>query len=176
MKSKQYDNLVKKYGAEEVASNFIFPGTLSLKEKKEADAGLRDALAHRRAAMSDEDKLKAKLMQLRFQIEDYIKDSAFDKSKTFGYFLRAYIGHLQRKQTEFATEINIKPAELSQYVNGHRHPTRNVMVRLELHSHNIIPATDWYLLLEKQNVYYLMHDKAVRREQRRYVKKEALAS
>lgn len=169
----QNKNLAKGYRAEELAESLVFPSELSKKQKKEADAVLNKALAERRAGMSAEDRLRATLMQLRFQIEDYLNNAPFDKNKGFGFFLKSYIDHLGIKHKKLAEQINIKPAELSLYINNHRTPTENVIVRLELHSHGIISAVDWYRLLEKEKLHELSTNKALRKDQKRFVKKEA---
>jgi plasmid maintenance system antidote protein VapI len=173
MIKKQYDNLIGKYGAKEVAANFILPVKLESKEKKQTDTLLADTLAKRRDAMGKDEQLRGALLQLRFQIEDYLDNARFDERKTFGYFLKRYIDNLKSKQSRFANEINIKPTELSLYINNHRTPTQNVIIRLELHSHNIISASDWYRLLEKQKLYELTNNKELRREQKKFVKREA---
>lgn len=161
--------MVAEHGEEALAESYVFPAQLTVKQKKESDFALAEALKQRRRAMSNEDKVKARLLQLRFQIEDYIGDSEFDKARTFSYYLKLYIEMLGMKQSQLAQEIDIKPAVLSQYINKHRTPPENVMVRLELHSHNFIPAAAWYQLVEKEKVHALSANRALRREQRHYV-------
>ena len=84
--------------------------------------------------------------------------------------MKSYITILDKKSNEFADEIDIKPAELSQYINNHRTPPQPVMIRLELHSKNIIPAVHWYRLAECRKLHELMSDKTLRKEQRKFVK------
>jgi hypothetical protein len=171
--TKQYSMLAEKYSPEELADSFVFPSQLTKKQKKEADNALSEILKQRRTAMSPEYQLKGILLQLRFQILDYLNDIHFDKHKTFGYFLKLYIDGLKKRRNEFAHEINIKPTELSQYINNHRKPPTNIMVRLELHSHNMIPATDWYRLLEKENLHELSTNKLLRQEEKKFIKRVA---
>lgn len=170
MTKKEFDHLLKKYGAEELAGSFVFPAENSGRDEANSTKGLQEILAERRASMTPAVKQKAQLMQLRFQIEDYLKENRFNRRKTFGYFLKSYITILDKKSNEFAEEIDIKPAELSQYINNHRTPPQPVMIRLELHSKNIIPAIHWYRLAENRKLHELMTDKMLRREQRKYVK------
>ncbi len=106
MTKKQFENLIAKYGAKEVAENMVFSVKLSPKEQEESNKAFSAALAKHRAAMSPEEKLKAFLLQFRFQMEDYIKGTHFDKKKTFGYFLKSYIESLKRKHIEFANDIH----------------------------------------------------------------------
>jgi hypothetical protein len=170
MTKKNYTELLKDYGPEELANSFIFLVKLTGRQKKETDTALRDMLEKRRASLAPALKLKANLLQVRFQIEDYLDNPHFDKSKSFGFFLKLYINGLNKKRNEFAREINIKPAVLSQYINDHRDPPKDIMVRLEIHSKSIIRAIDWYRLLEKKAIHELGTNNALRRSQKRFVK------
>lgn len=161
------------YTPEELVDAFVFPAELSKREKSEGDAVLNEVLKQRRQKMSSSTMLKGALLQLRYQIEDYLENGAFDKHKTFGHFLHAYVNSLHKKQNEFAAEINIKPTELSQYINNHRKPPQAILIRLELHSRKMIPATDWYRLIELENLHSLATDKQIRKEERKFVVKEA---
>jgi hypothetical protein len=142
-------------------------------ESKETNEALRKALIKRRANMSPATRLELSLLQLRLNIEEYLEDDTFDKHKTLGYFLKAYIKVLNKKANEFASEIAITPAVLSQYITDARIPPTSILVRLELHSHNTIPAEDWYRLVEKGKVHEIKEDRKIRRDQRRFVIKEA---
>lgn len=151
---------------------------VSLKELDKSDQKLlsqelRDALSKSRKKMSPEVKLELTLIQLRSQIEEYLNADVFDKQKTLGYFLKAYIKSLNKKAKEFASEIAITPTVLSQYITDARIPPTNILVRLELHSHNTIPAESWYRLAEKERIYHIKADRKMRREQRKFVIKDA---
>lgn len=170
MNKKEFEVLLKQYGAEELGGNLVFPKTKTVTTDKKTRNILLEELEKRRSAISPDDQLNAQIMQLRFQIEDYLKENRFNRKKTFGYFLKSYITILDKKSNEFADEIDIKPTELSQYINNHRTPPQPVMIRLELHSNNIIPAVHWYRLAESRKLHALMSDKTLRKEQKKYVK------
>lgn len=170
MNKKEFEILLKQYGAEELGGNLVFPKPKTVTTNKKARNILLEELEKRRSAISPEDLLNAQILQLRFQIEDYLKENRFNRQKTFGYFLKSYITLLDKKSNEFADEIDIKPAELSQYINNHRTPPQPVMIRLELHSKNIIPAVHWYRLAESRKLHVLMSDKTLRKEQKKFVK------
>ena len=97
----------------------------------------------------------------------------FNKNKTFGFFLKLYISRLNIRMNEFAREINIRSTVLSQYINNHRIPPREIMVRFELHSHKNIPATTWYRLVEKENIHELSTNSVLRSKQKRHINKKA---
>jgi len=172
-KKKRYEALLDEHGAKELSESFVFPVVIDDQENGATNEALRDELGQRRAAMGAGEELKFTLLQLRFQIEDYIKEEGFDEHKTFGYFLKAYIDCLNKKRKDFAHEINITASELSQYVNDTRTPPLHIMVRLELHSRETIPAEDWYQLVEKENLHELKANRTLRTEQKKFVLKEA---
>ena len=169
MSKKQTEMLFERYSPEELADSFVFPVKLTKKQRQEADAELNAVLAKRRNAQTPEFKQKARMLQLRFQLADYLKQMHYDSKKNFGYFLRQYLQCIDKRSSEFAAEIDILPSELSQYLNNHRKPPKHIMVRLELHSQNTIPASEWYRLAEMETIHELVTNKAIRREQKSHV-------
>lgn len=73
MTTKEFEVLLEEHGARELSESFIFPVKLKAKAKSESETTLRNLLAERSASISPEDKLKADLLQMRFQIEDHLK-------------------------------------------------------------------------------------------------------
>jgi plasmid maintenance system antidote protein VapI len=174
MTKKEFQKLLDKYGPEELAESFVFPHGLSPAEKKRSDAEMLKILAERRAAMTPGEKLEMNLLRLRLQVDKYLATGKFDEEKTFGKILGQYIVTLGKARGVFAKEINVTPSELSQYINGHRKPPQNILVRLELHSNNNITAEHWYRLLQLESLHLLGANKALRTRQRRFVKTKAV--
>ena len=166
MRSKE---IKKKYTDEELADAYIFPTKLSAKQQKEADRALRAARKVSRAQMSADDILMSLLLQLRFQIEDYLNSEQFDPEKSFSVFLGRYVKLQNKKQKDFATDIGLTEVELSQLMNRHRRPADNILIRLEIHSNNTIPALAWYKLLEREKEYELSTDMVLREQEEKYV-------
>jgi hypothetical protein len=94
MTDKTYLELQGKYSKREIADGYIFPAKLSKKQRQEEGVALSAVLSGRRVAMSEGARLKARLLQLHFQMEDYLKDTHFDKNRTFSFFLKSYIQSL----------------------------------------------------------------------------------
>ncbi len=167
---KTQKSSIKTFSDKELAESIVFP-TKQTKKQRETDTQaiqkLREKALEKR---SDEANLMFQLLQLKFRIEDYIQKPDYEKQLSFGYFLRAYVDLVSNKQKEFAEEIDIKPTELSQLLNGHRKPPYGFVIRLEIHSNNAISAMYWNRLIEKENEFELMNDKEMWREQRRHVK------
>jgi plasmid maintenance system antidote protein VapI len=161
--------IMKKYTTEEIADAFVLTSNLTSKQKRQAVTELREARARAQSEMSDKDRLTLKLMQLKFKMEDYLEGESFDPKLTFSYFLKEYVGILNKKRKSFAQDIDIDETELSQLINRHRHPNDNIMVRLEIHSNNSISAVTWYRLVEKEKVYALKTNVALRQREKKYV-------
>jgi plasmid maintenance system antidote protein VapI len=88
-------------------------------------------------------------------MEDYIKTDEFVKELHFGFFLKEYIARLDKKNKDFAQEINMDPSELSQVINKHRSPSDKLIIRLDIHSNKNFPALMWLRLIEKEKAYEL---------------------
>jgi len=161
--------LFEQYTPEELVESFIFPVKLTAKQQKEADKQLSEHLAKRRAEMTEPEKLNLRLFRLKFQLEDYINGEHYNPEFTFGYFLEQYLQLTNRKKKEFASDIQIHETQLSQMLKDRREPNNSIMVRLELHSNNVIPAIYWFKLLEKEKAYQLKTDKSLRDYESQYV-------
>ncbi|HET9058016.1 MAG TPA: hypothetical protein VFN30_14315 [Chitinophagaceae bacterium] len=161
--------IMNKYTTKELADAFVLSSNLTSKQKKQADAELKIARTKTQSEMADKDRLVLKLMQLKFQIEDYLKSESFNPKFTFSYFLKEYVGILNKKRKYFAREINIDETELSQLINQHRLPNDNIMVRLEIHSNNSISAVSWCKLVEKEKEHALKTNVSLRQKEKKYV-------
>jgi plasmid maintenance system antidote protein VapI len=167
---KSLKKIEQEYTPEEIAGSFIFPGS---KAPKEREAILEVFRQHRKKVsdkQSDKTKLISQLLQLKFLIEDYIKSEKFNKDYSFGYFLKEYITRLEKKNNQFANEINVDPAELSQVINKRRRPTEKLIFRLEIHSNRNFPALMWFKLLEKDRAYELKHHREIIDNEKKNVK------
>ncbi len=171
MKKKKdlFSQLRSKYTLEEIADAFVFPVELPVELQQEAKEQLIAARKRGQEEMSKETRIELNLLSLRFRIEDYINTKEFDPEKTFGYYLKQYVERLETKNKDFAAQISIDETLLSQLINEHRMPPEYVVIRLEIHSNNIIPANYWYKLVEKQREHELITDKSLRKKENKYV-------
>ena len=121
--------------------------------------------------MTETERLTGRLIGLKFQIEDYFRAEKPDTGHSFGFFLKLYIKSLEKKRREFAGEIGIDETLLSQLVNHHRTPPDYIVIRLELHSNNSIPAEYWFRVIEKDREGLMVLNKAaMRKKEKRHVK------
>ena len=154
---------------EELVECFVFPVKLTAKQKKEADQQLKEARERNRVEFSEKGLIRSDLLQLRFQIEHYLKQDDFDPKLTFSHFLKEYVNIFSKKRKDFAAEIGIDESLLSQFINTHRMPPDYITIRLELHSNNLIPAEYWYRLVEKEREHHIKTDKALRIKEMKHV-------
>lgn len=106
------------------------------KKEKDADAvSLMELRLQRMKQLPFEQVVRAKLMQLKLKMEDYLEQSNTGKHQgQFTIFLEAYIDSIYPKRGEFAEDVNITPVLLSQIINQHREPGEEFMLKLMLHS------------------------------------------
>jgi hypothetical protein len=170
------NKLDKKYTKEEQAEAFVFRNELSGIEKVEASNDLIVARKKAKEELNDNQIVFAKVLQLRFQMEDYIKSNSFNKDFSFAFFLRKYIRLGYKINKVFANDIQLAETELSSILNKGRTPSRKTFVRLELHSNNAIPAIIWYKVFEKEKENELQMDKLLREKEEKYVKNRLIFS
>ena len=160
-----------KLSSEELAEAFVFPSkkAVTVKEKKEEE----DFWTERRRQFENrgpQQQVYDKLLQLKFQLENYTGSNQYKAGLNFGYFLNEYVTRLNKPDKEFAADIDVKPAVLSQYINNHRKPPETFVIRLELHSNGLIPALAWFKLLQKDKEHQIMADTSIRDEESKHIK------
>ena len=146
----------KKYTSRELAEAHILSSGKSAREEKQADKEFSAFRGTRLAVMSPKEQLYSRIMQIKFSMEDYISSNSYNSNYTFGHFLNEYIHTLRKGKTDFSKEISIHPTQLSRLISNRDEPKERIFVRLEIHSHNAIPAVTWYRIREKQKVLYLL--------------------
>ncbi|MCF0056039.1 hypothetical protein [Dyadobacter sp. CY356] len=155
----------------ELAEAFIFPSIENTdKVEKKEDEDFWKERQQQFESRSKQQKIYDKLLQLKFQLEDYVTNQKYDADANFGFFLNEYINGLEKQDKQFAADIDVKPAVLSGYINNHRKPPHKIIIRLELHSNGIIPAHIWYRLLQKDKEHQIKTDEVMRKEESSHVK------
>lgn len=160
-----------KYTDKQLAEAHIFPSELSLEQQKKGDKEFSNFRLNRLKNMSDEDRYYARIMQLKFMMEDYFKSNQYNIKYTFSHFLKEYIHSINKKNNEFSKEINLHVTQLSRLLNNKEEPNKKILFRLEIHSNNWIPALYWYRIIEKQKEQEIINDKILRASERKNVRK-----
>ncbi len=164
------DKKLKNLSPDEIADSYILSEKISEKERIEILKELGEENKKSLSNLSNEQRILSAILQLRFQIEDYLKKKVYDPETTFSFFLKEYISRLQLKNKDFAEQIGMEPSELSHILNNHRKPNDKILIRLELHSNKNIDAVLWYKILEKDKEYELITNCNLREEEKQYVK------
>lgn len=164
------EKLTRKYTHEELADSFVFRNTLTAGQQETAATQFAEARKKVKQKHTADEELHAGVLQLRYQIEDYTNSTQYKAHLSLSYFLRSYIKLNYKTNKDFAKDIHLDETELSQVLNGHRDPSEKTLIRLELHSGNLIPAVYWYKLLEKEKEYELETDNTLREQEEKYVK------
>lgn len=107
---------------------------LTDKDKREGKDAILKAREARFRERSDYEIKTAKLMQLKFQMEEYLNKPKYSFKPYFTKFLRMYIDTLYEKRKNFASDISVTPIALSHILNKHREPKDLFLYRLFLHS------------------------------------------
>jgi plasmid maintenance system antidote protein VapI len=160
----------KKYTDQELAEAHILPAAKTAAERKKADKEFSEFRLSRLAAMTPEQLLFQNLMQIKYTMEDYINSGSFKKEFTFGYFLSEYIHTLHIDKAKFSKQISVHNTKLSRLISNIDKPSEKIMVRLEIHSNNTIPAVTWYRIYEKQREFHLLFAQKLRAIERQHVK------
>ena len=108
---KPLKKLEEKFTPEEIAESIVFPGTKNEKEREAILSEFRNFRKKISDNQNKESKTISQMLQLKFLMEDYITTNSFDRNYYFGYFLQEYITRLQKKNKEFASEIDVDPTE-----------------------------------------------------------------
>lgn len=167
---KKYRIGNKRLTAEELADAVVFPHGLSKPEKDADDAAFIEIRKKALRETTAKQKLTSRLLQLKFELEDYLNSEYYDPKCSFSYFLKEYLKIIDRKKKDFAGEIHIHQTKLSQLLNDRVDPNESFVVRLEIHSGGLLPAIYWYKLVERKKENELISDKRLRTQERKFVK------
>lgn len=108
------------------------------KEESESEAALlMEARLMRMKNLSKDQINRAKLMQLKLKMEEYLKQPVYDDQNHFSDFLKTYIDTIYSTRNKFAQDINITPIRLSQVINNHREPKDEFIMKLMIHSEKV---------------------------------------
>lgn len=130
------------------------------KEQEFDAAALMEARLKRMKNLSSDKIRELKLVQLKLQMEDYIKKPVDDCTKSFSEFLEFYIDTLYTSRgarSEFAKDMDITPVSLSQIINKHRDPNDEFIMKLMIHSEKIYKKVYGFQMEIWYQVYF--HEK-----------------
>lgn len=106
----------------------------SKKERESEATALMEARLMRMKNLSKDQIIRAKLLQLKLKMEEYVKKPVYDNHNYFSEFLKIYIDTIYSKRSLFARDIEVAPVSLSQVINNHREPKEEFIMKLMIHS------------------------------------------
>ena len=106
-------------------------------ERKSEATLLMESRLMRMKNVTKEQIIRAKLLQLKLKMDEYLKNPICDDQNYFSEFLKLYIDTIYRKRSVFAKDIDIAPVSLSQVINNHREPKEEFMLKLMIHSERV---------------------------------------
>ncbi|MEM6261960.1 MAG: hypothetical protein AAGI38_05595 [Bacteroidota bacterium] len=171
-----YQQLRKQYSDEEIAESMLIPADLTKEEQAEADRQMREIRMERLQNMTEEDRILADVMRLRFQMEGYIKKGKFSFEKTFGKYLEEYIRIVKKSRKEIAEDLSIHYTKLSRIINDKEEPNVELAYRLEKHAGSLIKAITWWKLIIKKQEFIISMDAKTKRIEQEKVKNHLKAS
>jgi transcriptional regulator with XRE-family HTH domain len=95
---------------------------------------LMEARLERLNRLSRHQIVKARLLQLKLRMEEYLQNEEYSNYSFFTSFLTDYIDTIYEKRTLFAEDMKITPVSLSQILNNHRDPNEEFLLKLLQHS------------------------------------------
>lgn len=107
---------------------------VSENERKSEATALLESRLMRMKNLSNEQLVRAKLLQLKLKMDEHLKVSDCDRHNYFSEFLKQYIDAIYLKRSVFANDIDISPVSLSQVINNHREPKEELLLKLMIHS------------------------------------------
>ncbi len=106
-------------------------------EKEQDSIDLMQARLERMKNLTREEIIRAKLLQLKLKMEEYLKNPDYDNQKHFARFLETYIDIIYTKRNVFAVDLSISPNYLSKIINNHREPNEEFILKLMIHSEKV---------------------------------------
>jgi hypothetical protein len=106
-------------------------------ERESEATALMEARLMRMKNLSKDQIIRAKLLQLKLKMEEYIKKPVYGNHNYFTEFLKLYIDIIYSKRSFFAKDIDIAPVSLSQVINKHREPKEEFIMKLMIHSEKV---------------------------------------
>lgn len=134
----------------------------NVKEQKSEATALMEARLNRMKNLSKDQTTKAKLVQLKLKMEEYLEQPVYDDNHYFSGFLKLYIDAIYQHRSTFAKDIDISAVALSQVINRHREPNEEFIKKLMIHSEKVYKNISsfhkktWYQIFYQEKICNIM--------------------
>lgn len=143
---------------------------LTVDEKNLADQELKLLRFKKLNQLSEDKRIYAELLRLRYEITDYLDLGVFDPDHSFGNYLKKYLHILNLKRREFSENISLHETKFSRIINDKENPGLAILYRLEEHSDKIISASTWWNLVTRKVENDIKHNSKDRKTQSKKVR------
>ncbi len=126
----------------------------STKDREDDGVALMETRLERMKNLTREEILRAKLLQLKLKMENYLAKPVYSQQSHFSLFLETYVDALYSKRSAFAKDINVTPVFLSQVINAHREPKEEFILKLMIHSEKVFKFVGQFQKTSWYQVYY----------------------
>lgn len=167
---KIYQELRKEYTDEEIVDSMFIPADLTEQEEKRLAEEMKQIRLQKLQETTEEDRIVANVMNLRFEIEDYTNKKLFSWEQTFGKYVEKYVLAVKRTVKTLAEDLSMEEAVLVEIIAEKREPSMELIFRLEKHSGNFIKTELWWKLILKKQLFILSKDVEIQRVEQQKVR------
>jgi len=155
----------------------IFLHGLTPLQKAKADKELVKKRFERLSEMTDEQKIYADLISLKFRSIDYVEQGVFSESFLFSELLKRYVSIVKMSRRKLANDLGIHETRFSRIINNKENPGIGFLYRIEEHSNKILPASLlWQIVNIKLTLDIRQNTKERKRESKNVKNKLKLLS
>lgn len=143
---------------------------LSGSEKAKADNELRIHRLERLKSISENQKVYADLISLKYSILDYLEIGIFSKNYLFSEFLKKYVSITNTTRRKLADNLGVHETKFSKIINNKENPGLGFLYRVEEHSNGLFPASLLWQLIAKKMLIEIDSNTVEKKKQSRVVK------
>ena len=139
-------------------------------EKAKADAELRMLRLSNLKNISENQKVYADLISLKYSILDYLDIGIFSENYLFSEFLKKYVSIINTTRRRLAENLGVHETKFSKIINNKENPGLRFLYRIEEHSSNLFPASLLWQLVAKKMLIEIESNTAEKEKQSKVVK------
>lgn len=131
-------------------------------------ANIRDFIKEQNAKRSRKQKLRAELLGIKYQMQDYADQAELDEKefKTLETFVKAYLSVLNITFKEFAINIDSSDGNLKKYISGERKFNTDLALKFGHFFHT--PPELWIQINVKNELQELKREKRKLSQYKKY--------
>ena len=139
-------------------------------EKSKADSELRTLRLNSLKNISENQKVYADLISLKYSILDYLEIGIFSKNYLFSEFLKKYVSITNTTRRKLAENLGIHETKFSKIINNKENPGLGFLYRIEEHSNSLFPASLLWQLVAKKMLIEIDSNTVEKKKQSKLVK------